>query len=218
MLALCGPEGSHAETGDALVETPAVSTAATDSPVLSATRGADEAGHAAPDTHTLVIDTEQSTVRFRIGLLFLLETGGHFDHVEGRIERSADGVIVHARIPVASATMDSGRWEKMLKGPRFLDGERHPWIEFRSDRLDPTRLAAGETVPGEVCLRGICRREGFLLRLLSCEEATPDRVEGCRLQADGTLLRSAYGMRSHRGALQNKIELGLELVAVAASE
>ena len=201
MLVLCGPEGS-AEERDASSADPV------SSPANSAT--------AETSANTLLIDTSQSTVHFRIGLLFLFDARGEFETIEGRVDRHADGVQVHARIPVTSASMDSSRWEAMLEGPQFLDGERHPWIEFESDRLDPATLQPGEAVPGQLCLRGVCQRERFVLHHLACSDASATTPERCELSASGSLLRAAYGMRSHRGALRNRIELKLDLVATGA--
>ncbi len=157
----------------------------------------------------------RSEVLFRIGLMLFFDARGHFGEVNGEIEREPGTVRVSARIPVASAHMDSERYARMLKGPQFLAGDDHPWIDFRSDTLDPDQLDAGGSIPGEVCMRGVCRRETFQLHQLDCRyHAGSDVAEECEMIVSGSLQRTRYGMRSHRGALKNQIELRMRLVAV----
>lgn len=156
----------------------------------------------------------RSEVLFRIGLMLFFDARGHFGEVAGEIERAPDTVRVSARIPVASAHMDSERYARMLKGPKFLAGDEHPWIEFRSDALDPDQLDAGGSIAGEVCMRGVCRRESFQLHQLDCRYHSGTGVaEECEMIVSGSLQRTRYGMRSHRGALKNQIELRMRLVA-----
>jgi polyisoprenoid-binding protein YceI len=157
----------------------------------------------------------RSEVLFRIGLMLFFDARGHFGEVNGEIEREPGTVRVSARIPVASAHMDSERYAVMLKGPQFLAGDAHPWIDFRSDTLDPEQLDAGGSIPGEVCMRGVCRRETFQLHQLDCRyRAGSNIAEECEMIVSGSLQRTRYGMRSHRGALKNQIELRMRLVAV----
>jgi polyisoprenoid-binding protein YceI len=159
----------------------------------------------------------RSEVLFRIGLLLFFDARGHFGEVDGEILREPGAVRVSARIPVSSAHMDSERYARMLKGPQFLAGDEHPWIEFRSDTLDPDQLSAGGDIPGEVCMRGVCRREFFQLHQLDCRYRSGTEVaEECEMIVSGSLQRTRYGMRSHRGALKNQIELRMRLIAVQA--
>ena len=174
----------------------------------------DPAQLAAAMAEPLRIVPARSEVLFRIGLMLFFDARGHFGEVAGEIERAPDTVRVSARIPVASAHMDSERYARMLKGPQFLAGDEHPWIEFRSDALDPDQLDAGGNIPGEVCMRGVCRREIFQLHQLDCRYHSDTGVaEECEMIVSGSLQRTRYGMRSHRGALKNQIELRMRLVA-----
>ncbi len=172
----------------------------------------------APMAEALRIVPARSEVLFRIGLMLFFDARGHFGEVNGEIEREPGMVRVSARIPVASAHMDSERYARMLKGPQFLAGDDHPWIDFRSDTLDPDQLDAGGSIPGEVCMRGVCRRETFQLHQLDCRYRTgSDVAKECEMIVSGSLQRTRYGMRSHRGALKNQIELRMRLVAVQAA-
>lgn len=169
-------------------------------------------------TEALRIIPARSEVLFRIGLMLFFDARGHFGEVNGEILREPGAVRVSARIPVSSAHMDSERYARMLKGPQFLAGEEHPWIEFRSDTLDPDQLGAGGDIPGEVCMRGVCRREFFQLHQLDCRyRAGSEVAEECEMIVSGSLQRTRYGMHSHRGALKNQIELRMRLIAVQAA-
>lgn len=158
------------------------------------------------------IDQQQSRIEFKIGLMLFFDAEGVFESVDGRIDTDDDQVLVSARIPVASASMKSERYERMLEGPSFLDGESHPYIEFESDRLQRAELTEGALIPGTLCMRGECRRESFDLIQLQCEDS-PELQPVCSMTVRGALKRSRYGMRTHRGALRNRIDLWMRLVA-----
>ncbi len=165
----------------------------------------------------LQIDQAQSRIEFSIGLLLFFDAEGVFESVDGTIDVQADQVVVTANIPVASASMSSERYEKMLEGPKFLDGEEHPQIEFTSDPLLRKDLVEGAIVPGTLCMRGQCRRESFDLVQLECEYDPQQLSQVCSMTVSGALKRSRYGMSTHRGALRNRIKLWMRLVAKSAA-
>lgn len=180
--------------------------------LLSPLAAADNLEPTPSQTSQLTIDQHQSRIEFSIGLMLFFDAEGVFEAVDGNIETNADEVRVNARIPVASAAMNSDRWERMLEGPSFLDGESHPYIEFQSDRLTRSALNEGAIIPGTLCMRGECRRESFDLVQLQCEHAAGQQ-QVCSMTVRGALNRSRYGMRTHRGALRNRIDLWMRLVA-----
>lgn len=182
---------------------------------LCSVSGTAAADNAAPVSSAakLQIDQAQSRIEFSIGLLLFFDAEGVFESVDGTIEVLADQVVVTARIPVASASMSSERYEKMLEGPKFLHGEAHPEIEFTSDPLLRKDLVEGAIVPGTLCMRGQCRRESFDLVQLDCEYDQQQLMQLCSITVNGALKRSRYGMSTHRGALRNRIALRMRLVA-----
>ncbi|MBK7042914.1 MAG: YceI family protein [Rhodanobacteraceae bacterium] len=89
---------------------------------------------------------------------------------------------------------------------------RHPQIGFRAKAIPLQRLHAGGEILGELRVRGQARARhaspwrGRLRR----------RPPTCRVQATGELSRRAFGMRTRRYTLSDRIRIDLDLRLVPA--
>ena len=119
-------------------------------------------------TGTWVVDPVHSTVGFQVtDTSDLLSTiTGRFTDVEGRLE-GGEAPSVAGTVRVASLRTDNDRRDAHLVSPDFLEGEKHPEIQFSSTSIEPIDderfLVRGELivkdVPFEVELEA--RRRGL---------------------------------------------------------
>ena len=117
---------------------------------------------------TWVVDPVHTTVGFQVtdtGDLVSTITG-RFTDVEGRLE-GGEAPSVAGTVRVASLRTDNDRRDAHLVSPDFLEGEKHPEIQFSSTSIEPIDgerfLVRGELivkdVPFEVELEA--RRRGL---------------------------------------------------------
>ena len=167
------------------------------------------AGAAAADEGVVLLDSARSHAEFSVKVLWMFDVEGSFGHVNGhvRIDSAAGTGIVDARIDVNAVRMRRSGTEEWVKSEEFFDVARHPEIRFLSDPFPLARLAEGGELPGSLGLRGIRSRVVFVLRPAGC--ARPG-IE-CAVEASGTLRRAAFGMRSRKGTLADKVELHLSV-------
>jgi polyisoprenoid-binding protein YceI len=107
---------------------------------------------------TWAFDPSHAQVEFSAKHMMITTVRGHFGGVEGTIEYDESNPLrstVTARIPVA--TIDTGFEQRdgHLRSPDFLDAENHPYIEFRSTRIEPAR--DGALLHGDLTIRGVTR-------------------------------------------------------------
>jgi polyisoprenoid-binding protein YceI len=164
-------------------------------------------------TDVVKLDPANSHVDFKVKLMWLLRVGGRFGAVDGsvRFDRFRSQVSVDAHIAVDTVSMDNTSVEAWVKSPEFFDAAHHPKIDFTSDPFPQARLRDGGEVPGTLTLRGIRQPVRFELRPADCDRPAYD----CPIEVDGTIPRSAFGMRSRRGTLSDRVELRLSVRALA---
>lgn len=166
-----------------------------------------------PTPRSYRIDAANARVEFDIAALWILRRRGYFEEIDGSLEIAADGqdAGIAVRIAVDSVRMKDRDHVALLLSPAFFDAERHPWIEFRSDRFalsGATRLA----LPGTLSVRGISRRVRFDVDLRDC---SPGLADACTVVVDGVLQRSRFGMNEYRRTLADKVLLQI-VVTLAA--
>ncbi|MFZ1392363.1 MAG: YceI family protein, partial [Dokdonella sp.] len=114
---------------------------------------------------------------------------------------------VDARIDTNAVSMRRNGVEGWVKSEEFFDVENFPEIRFQSDSFPLSRLDTGGDLPGSLTLRGIRRPVLFALKPATCGRPALD----CAVEANGTVRRSEFGMRTRRATLSDKVDLSLSI-------
>lgn len=172
----------------------------------------------------LQIDSTRSHAEFSVRLLWLRQISGRFDHIYGTLAWSpvpapaattAAAVdpgpygIVDAWIDVASVHMPEARYERWLLAPEFFDATHYPRVHFVSAPVPLALLASGGTLQGRLTMRGVTRPVRFDTLPSACPQP---QSAPCTIKVAGTVKRSDFGMRGHRAALSDRVQLGLLIV------
>ena len=162
----------------------------------------------------LRIDPMRSRAQFSVRLLWVSTVTGSFEGIRGdiAIDPSAQTAIVRADIDTESIQMESARLRRWVLAPEFFDAKRYPTIHFESSPTPLALLSAGGDVKGELTLRGVTRPVTFHLQANRCP---PHALAGCVLQLQGMIDRTDFDMRGRRGALSDRVNLGMAIVLVA---
>jgi len=159
----------------------------------------------------LRIDPVRSRADFSVRLLWVSTVTGSFEGIRGElaIDPATHSAVVSADIDTASVRMESARLRRWLLAPEFFDASRHPQIHFESSPVSMQLLSEGGDVQGRLTLRGVTRPVTFHLQANDC----PTRnLAGCVLQLQGTIDRTDFEMRARRGALSDRVNLGMAIV------
>ena len=160
------------------------------------------------------LDTARSHAEFSVKVAWLLPVHGRFGKVQGTVEadRFRNLAVVNARIDANAVEMTNKGYEDWVKSDEFFDVAQHPEIRFVSESFPLQRLRKGGELSGKLTIRGIEQPATFRLNPAECEKASYD----CPILVDGSIRRSAFGMRSKRGMLSDKVDLHFEVFAVPA--
>jgi hypothetical protein len=103
---------------------------------------------------TFSLDARNARVSFSVRWFGIIHVRGWFSAVEGRLAVPGDGGAACLVLQVESASVRTGivLRDRHLRGLRFLDSARHPFIRFRSERV--TRRNDGWEIEGRLSLRG----------------------------------------------------------------
>ena len=111
------------------------------------------------DTPTAIlnVDPGNARVRFSVRWFGLIQVRGTFAGVRGTLEVPGNGGQPNVAMAVESQSVRTGisLRDRHLRGLRFLDSEKHPLIQFESDRA--TRHNGVWDVKGRLLLRGLER-------------------------------------------------------------
>ena len=184
----------------ALAEEPAVDQPAVDQPALD---------HVA-------LDSARSQATFGVKVMWLLSVHGRFGKVQGNVDvdRFRNFAVVDARIDANAVEMGNKGYEDWVKSAEFFDVAEHPEIRFVSDSFPLQRLRRGGDLSGTLTIRGTGQTVKFDLEPTDCEHPAYD----CPIIVSGSIRRSAFGMRSRRGALSDKVDLHFEVFAIPSAE
>lgn len=165
-----------------------------------------------PAAQTLQIDSAGSSASFALRALWVKRIDGQFGQVEGVIERdrTAGNFSVDVRIAADSVRMERDSYAVWARSEDFFDTVRHPWIQFRAERLPERLLFEGGEVEGELSLRGVTRNMHFVLQPAECPRPGVD----CVVRAAGEVRRSEFGMDARRVVLGDKVQLEFAIRAV----
>jgi len=162
----------------------------------------------------LRIDPVRSRAEFSVRLLWVSNVSGAFDGIRGdvSIDHAAQTAVVRADIDTESIRMESARLRRWVLAPEFFDSVHYPTIHFESSPTPLLLLTEGGDVEGKLTLRGITQPVTFHLQGNRC---SPESLVGCVLQLQGMIDRTDFEMRGRRGALADRVNLGMAIVLEA---
>lgn len=179
--------------------------------INNAHAGNDAAPGAGARSETLLtLDPLRSSAEFEVKVLWLIGVHGRFGQMHGTIsvDREHAHEVADARIDVGTITMRNHSYEEWVKSAEFFDAERFPQIHFVSEPFSRERLRNGGEIGGTLTMRGIDRHIVLEVEPSECPDAV---ARTCAVQASGSIHRSDFGMRSHRGTLSDKVELSFSI-------
>jgi polyisoprenoid-binding protein YceI len=154
----------------------------------------------------LILDPIRSSAEFEVKVLWLIGVHGRFGQVQGTIsvDREQASVVADARIDVGTITMRNHSYEEWVKSAEFFDAAKFPQIHFVSEAFPRDRLRSGGELAGTLTIRGVDRHVVLDIEPSDCPDAV---ARSCPVEANGSIHRSDFGMRSRRGTLSDKVEL-----------
>lgn len=162
------------------------------------------------------LDSARSHAEFGVKVMWLISVHGKFGKVHGSVDvdRFRNFAIVDARIDANAVEMGTKSYEEWVKSDEFFDVAEYPEIRFVSESFPLQRLRKGGQLSGTLTIRGSAQPATFDLQAAECDQPAYD----CPIVADGWIRRSAFGMRSRRGALSDKVDLHFKVFAVPSTE
>ncbi|HXP00323.1 MAG TPA: YceI family protein [Luteibacter sp.] len=159
----------------------------------------------------LRIDPVRSRAEFSVRLLWVSTVSGSFEGIRGElvIDHAAQTAVVDADIDTESIKMESARLRRWVLAPEFFDAKHHPTIHFESQPTPLQLLSQGGDVEGKLTMRGVTQPVTFRLQANRCP---PQALAGCVLQLQGIIDRTDFEMRGRRGALSDRVNLGMAIV------
>ena len=169
----------------------------------------------APIDH-VELDSARSQATFGVKVVWLVGVHGRFGKVQGvvNVDRFSNFATVDARIDANAVEMSTKTYEDWVKSGEFFDVAHYPDIHFVSESFPLQRLRKGGTLSGTLTIRDKSQPVTFDLDPAECARPAYD----CPITVSGSIRRSAFGMRSRRGALSDKVDLHFEVFAIASAE
>lgn len=162
------------------------------------------------------IDPAASAIGFTLKTRWGKTLVGHFPRYEGEVATLPDGRHqVRLRLAAAEVEIDgSSTFTRLTRGEGFFEADRFPWVEFVSDPYSIDLTRHGGRLGGRVTIRGVERRESFVIRPAVCERPGVE----CDIVARGSIDRDDYGMGRWGFALSDKVVFSLRVRTVPESD
>lgn len=170
-----------------------------------------------PRIENLALDSARSHAEFDVRAMWVFSVRGRFGAVRGTIsiDRFRSTAAVDAQIDADAVSMRNPDYEAWVKSAEFFDVEHYPNIHFVSEPITLERMNHGGEITGVLTVRGVSHAVTFTLRPSACPGAA---VHGCAAEAEGTIRRSDFGMRSHRISLSDRVDLHFAIFATASAD
>jgi polyisoprenoid-binding protein YceI len=155
------------------------------------------------------VDSDASRVGFELHTRWGQALHGQFRAVQGEVRVRPDGLReVHLALQTQGVEIAGHPgYTRFARGSRFFDVERWPVVAFESDPYPPALLQRGGTRAGALTIRGVTRRETFVIQPSACERPAVD----CDVVAGGVIDRGDYGMGHWRVAISDAVEFHLRI-------
>ena len=175
--------------------------------VLTAVLASTTATVAAPSSRS--IDPAVSRIGFTLSTRWGQTLQGRFPHYEGEVADAGDG---RHQVRLRLATRDveilgHPSYSRLTRGSGFFDAAHFPQVEFVSDAYPATLLRNGGAMTGTLSIRGISRREVFVVKPATC----PQPARDCDVIATGSIDRRDYGMGRWDFALSSEVRFILRV-------
>ena len=155
------------------------------------------------------IDPAASHFGFQVTTRWGQALEGRFVDGTGEVAELADGRR-QVRLRLFTRTVeifDHPAYTRMARGRGFFDAEAFPEVEFVSDPYSPELLRAGGPLPGQLAIRGVRRRETFLLEPAACARPARD----CAVVGGGSIRRTDFGLGRWGFALADTVRFVLRV-------
>ncbi len=168
-----------------------------------------------PGIDHVELDSTRSRADFGVKVMWLVGVHGRFGKVQGSVEADhfRNSAIVDARIDANAVEMGNDSYTGWVKSDEFFDVANHPEIHFVSESFPLQRLRRGGKLSGTLTIRGVDQPATFDLEAADCDKPAYD----CPIVVTGSIRRSAFGMRSRRGTLSDKVDLHFEVFAIPSA-
>lgn len=123
---------------------------------------------------------------------------------------SEDPAQSSVAVTIDAASIDSrvDEFDKHLNGKNFFDTANHPEITFKSTKM----IATGETtfdVTGDLTIKGITKPVTLSATVNKAANHPMRKVPTIGLTAEGTLLRSEWGLGNYAPAVGDEVTLNI---------
>jgi polyisoprenoid-binding protein YceI len=166
-----------------------------------------------------LISQHYGTVGFSVTELGIFSVDGHFTRFAGKLAINEDHPTesrIDVTIQAGSAAMASSQAVAMLRSPAYFDVIRYPDIHFVSQSISQTG-SGRYVIHGILTIRGITLPQSLDATLVREQQLTAGPTIA-DFRVNGSLLRSAYGMKANQNFLGNKVNLAIFIrLTIAAS-
>lgn len=162
-----------------------------------------------PGASVLTLDETRSAAEFEVHLRLPFRGIARFDRMRGELSGDPTmGWQIALHVDGRSLKFDGPGWmDKITRSPAFLDVERYPGIELRTETIPDNVLHRGGVARGELTLRGRKRPATFVLLAPACAPPGLD----CDLLVQGTVSRRDFGMSGYRLTLRDGVDVRVRL-------
>jgi polyisoprenoid-binding protein YceI len=154
----------------------------------------------------LELDAARSTIRFQLRAMGWIAIRGTAV-ASGEVRVRGKSADIDVQVALATLRMGRDGWRDWALSEEFFDAQAHPQLAFTARKVPMARLRDGGELAGKLNVRGQSRPAQFTLQRGDCDDA----ATRCRVQAVGELSRRAFGMRSRRYTLGDRIQIDLDL-------
>ncbi|MCX2561868.1 YceI family protein [Acetobacter farinalis] len=162
------------------------------------------------------VDSMRTQVTFSVFCLGVSQYRGMFSGVSGALQLDSthpERSRVALRLPVQSLITTSHSVMQTLWGEDWLDARKYPTAEFVSTSVIPEGLSQAR-VMGRLTLHGVTRPIVLQVHFVGAGESPLDHAYSVGFEAQGTIQRSAFGIRHFTTAVGDDVKLALTGVFV----
>ena len=108
---------------------------------------------------TWQIDPAHSEIHFSVRHMMISKVRGHFERFSGTVnlnEQNPAQTTLEVQIEAASINTRDEKRDGHLKSEDFLDAENHPYLTFKSKRVDVTGDESAKLI-GDLTIRGVSK-------------------------------------------------------------
>lgn len=159
------------------------------------------------------IDPAASSIGFTLKTRWGRTLVGEFPKYDGEIALLPDGRHqVRLQLSARDVEIDGNQtFTRLTRGEGFFDAGHFPRVHYVSDPYPAELTRDGGRLGGLLTIRGVQRREVFIIRPAVCERPGVE----CDVVASGSIDRNDYGVDRWGFALSNRVVFTLRVRTVA---